>query len=295
MKKNLLNLSGKIDPTIIEILRIVADIAGQNKIKFFMVGAWARDMILNKKYGLSSPRMTEDLDLGVQVSNWDQYKQLADSLISTGDFQSNGKQLERINYKDGFPIDIIPFGLLSDNNNEIKWPPDHKIKMNIMGFDEVYVNAQPVRLKDAPKLDIQVATPAGLTLLKLIAWRTGGPQRNQKDAIDLAFIISKYTDAGNEDRLYNDFSEILEKYEFDTELAGAYLLGLDISKIGQLTTLNFLVETLNREIGSDSQFNLIHDMIKNRTDTDELFDKTLNTLTTLKEGIEDGMSESKNH
>ena len=291
MSKSLLDLSEKIDPSIVEILQTIADVAGQNKIRFFVVGAWARDMILSQGHGLQSTRMTEDLDLGVQVSDWNQYQQLVDGLIATENFRANDRQGQRINYKDGFPVDIIPFGSLSDKNNDIGWPPDHEVKMNVMGFDEAYLHAQLVRLRDKPKLDIQIATPAGLTLLKLIAWRTGNPQRKQKDAVDLAFIVSKYTDAGNVDRLYNDFGEVLKKYDFDAELAGAYLLGLDISKIGKLTTLNLVIETLNQETGEDSNFDLIHDMRKNRMDAEELFDETLNALTALKEGVGAGLSE----
>jgi predicted nucleotidyltransferase len=295
MSKNLLNLSGKIDQPIVEILQIIADVAGQNKVRFFMVGAWARDMILSQGHGLTSPTMTEDLDLGVQISGWNQYQQLVDGLIATGDFRSNDKQLQRINNKNGFPVDIIPFGSLKDEDNNISWPPDHEIAMNIMGFDEAYEHAQLVRLKDEPKLDIRVATPAGLVLLKLIAWCTGNPQRKQKDATDLAFIITKYTDAGNEERLYNNFAEVLKRYDFDTELAGAYLLGLDISQIGKSSTLNFLIESLNQETGDDSNFNLVHDMIRNRMDTDELFDRILNALTALKEGVGTGLPDLKKH
>lgn len=293
MSKSLLDLSGKIDPPIVEILQEIADVAELSKVIFFVVGAWARDLVLSIGHGLQSKRMTEDLDLGIQVSDWNQYQQLVDGLIATGNFRANDRQRQRINYKDGFPVDIIPFGSLSDKNNNIVWPPDHAIKMNVMGFDEACEHAQLVRLRSQPELDIRIVTPAGLTLLKLIAWRTGDPQRRQKDAADLAFIISKYTDAGNEDRLYNDFIYVLEKYEFDTELAGAYLLGLDISQIGKRSTLNFVVETLNQETSDDSNFNLIHDMIRNRIDTDELFERVLNTLTILKEGVEIGFSKSK--
>lgn len=293
MSKSLLDLSGKIDPSIVAIVQTIADVAGQNKIRFFVVGAWARDMILSQGYGLQSTRMTEDLDLGAQVSDWDQYQQLVDGLIATGHFRANDRQGQRINYKEGFPVDIIPFGSLSDKNHDIGWLPDHEIKMNVMGFDEAYQHAQLVRLRDKPKLDIQIATPAGLTLLKLIAWRTGSSQRKQKDATDLAFIVSNYTDAGNVDRLYNDFSDVLEKYEFDTELAGAYLLGLDISKIGKLSTLNFLIETLNQETGEDSHFDLIHNMTRNRMDAEELFDETLNALVALIKGISAGLSDLK--
>ncbi|MDH5763892.1 MAG: nucleotidyl transferase AbiEii/AbiGii toxin family protein [Nitrospinota bacterium] len=271
-------------------MEIIADVAGKNKVSFFVVGAWARDMILSQGHGLQSTRMTEDLDLGVQVSDWDQYQQLVDGLIATGNFRANDRQGQRINYNDGFPVDIIPFGTLRDKNNDIGWPPDHKIKMNVMGFDEAFDHARWVRFREHPKLDIRIAALAGLTLLKLIAWSTDDPQRKQKDAADLAFIIGKYTDAGNVDRLYDNFPEVLKKYEFDTKLAGAYLLGLDISKTGKPDTLSFLVETLNQETRKDGNFDLIHHMTRNRTDTKEHFEETLNALAALREGISAGIS-----
>ncbi len=110
--------------------------------------------------------------------------------------------------------------------------------MSVMGFDDVYNNSQWVRLQTKPNLEIRIASPAGLVIMKLISWKTGEYKRRQKDAYDLNFITKYYSETGNQDRLYSNYPGILEKYEFDNYLAGAYLLGLDISKILKGTSKN---------------------------------------------------------
>ena len=128
--------------------------------------------------------------------------------------------------------------------------------------------------------------------MKIISWQTGNPDRKQKDAYDLEFLAKYYSEAGNEDRMYNEYPEVLEKYEFDNHLAGAYLLGLDISKISKRGTLKFVHEIINRETIDKYGFELIKDMTVNRLSSDELFDSTLNLLNAFKDGIELGISNS---
>jgi predicted nucleotidyltransferase len=63
------DLSEKIDKIIIEALRVVTKAADTLGISFFVVGATARDIILKHCYGIEPPRMTRDIDLGVEVGN----------------------------------------------------------------------------------------------------------------------------------------------------------------------------------------------------------------------------------
>lgn len=291
MSASLLDLSGKIDEITVGLFQEINDAAKRNNIGFFAIGAKARDIILNVGYGLQSNRATEDIDLGIQILNWEKYKQFIDGLISTGKFRED-RQVQRIIFRDQLLVDIIPFGLIKDKNDNITWPPDHNTQLNIMGFEEAFDHAQMVRLRSEPILDIRFVTLAGLALLKLIAWKTGHEDRKQKDATDLEFLFSHYSQAGNEDRLYNDFSNVLEKYEFDLDLAGAYLLGFDVSRIAQPNTLQCVIEILSRETNENGKFNLISDMIKSRFSSGEIFDSTLSFLSAFKEGIEVGLSRS---
>ena len=286
---SLLDLSNKIDGLIVETISAIANKAAESNIKFFVVGAMARDIIMNIGHGLQSGRMTKDIDLAFHVSTWEEYEQLVHGLIATGEFDSD-REPQRIKFKGKHPVDIIPFGPIGDENEDIHWPPNQDTKMNIMGFDDAYGNSLRVRLQTNPNLEVLFATPAGLTLMKIISWQTGIPDRKQKDAYDLEFLAQHYSEAGNEDRLYNEYPEVLEKYEFDNYLAGAYLLGLDISKISKKSTLKFVHGIIKRETIDEYGFELIKDMTVNRLSPDEMFDSTLNLLNAFKDGIEFGIS-----
>lgn len=52
-------------------------------------------------------------------------------------------------------------------------------------------------------------------------------------------VTTAYADAGNVDRLYD--SSTLERFEFDMELGGAHLLGVDVAAVCEPKTLGQLV------------------------------------------------------
>ena len=69
MSNILFDLSGKIDQQTVAALSAVKGIADSQGIPFFVVGASARDLILKHCYGIEPPRMTADIDLGVEVAD----------------------------------------------------------------------------------------------------------------------------------------------------------------------------------------------------------------------------------
>ena len=58
MTNMLLNISPRIDPAIATVLSDLADIATDADIEFFVVGAMARDMILDYGFGIEAARAT---------------------------------------------------------------------------------------------------------------------------------------------------------------------------------------------------------------------------------------------
>jgi predicted nucleotidyltransferase len=87
-----------------------------------------------------------------------------------------------------------------------------------------------------------VASLAGIAVLKLFAWHDR--QTSGKDAIDLYHLLTTYADAGNEDRLYDQQPEFLERVNHDVELAGAALLASDVRQLCNPGTLQKLRELL---------------------------------------------------
>lgn len=68
------NISGKISEAIVSIYALIADIAEQNNLPFFIIGATARDIIFEHVYGIKTPRATRDIDLAIEVASWQDFE-----------------------------------------------------------------------------------------------------------------------------------------------------------------------------------------------------------------------------
>lgn len=283
MSNILFDLSGKIDQQTVAALSAVKDIADSQGIPFFVVGASARDFVLKHCYGIEPRRMTTDIDLGVEVANWEQLSKLIETLKATGKFIPDDKERQRLHFNSVL-IDIVPFGPITDKNRKIAWPPEHEIFMSMIGFKEAYEYSITVRLSTDPELDIQLPTLAGLALMKIVSWREKYPER-PKDAEDLLLIMHKYEDAGNFERLYDKEQDLIQEEKFDTRHASIRLLGRDMAKIADAETLNVVKTILDSETGEQSHYKLIADMIKGSLSYENRFEETLQQVETLKKGL----------
>jgi predicted nucleotidyltransferase len=282
MTSILFNLSGKIEKPIVEALCLLRGIADSFGIPFFVVGAFSRDLILKHGYGIEPRRKTGDIDLGVEVANWEQFEKLKESLIETGRFSLTP---EKHRLRCGtILIDILPFGPITDKDKKISWPPEHKIIMSMVGFEEAYEYSITFRLSSHPELDIKIASLPGLAIMKLISWNEKYPNR-ERDAEDLLFIMNKYEEAGNSERLYEEDLPLLQEERFDTKLAGTRLLGRDMAKISDPRTIQIVKGILDAETEELSQYKLATDMIREAGMAETRFDEILLQLEKLKQGI----------
>lgn len=285
MRNILFDISGKIEkigPNKVNALYEVKKVANSLEISFFVVGASARDFILEHCYNIKSPRMTMDIDLGVELANWDEFNKLSEVLLSTGKF-SKAREKQRFLFRDVF-IDIVPFGPIAGKDKKISWPPEHEIFMNMLGFEEAYEYSITVRLNSKPELVIKFPTLPGLALMKIISWKEGYPDR-KTDAEDLLFIMKKYEVTVNEERLYGQALSLLEEEDFDNCLACIRLLGQDMAKISDPQTLKAVKEILDSETGEQSRYRLVEDMVSGISMYSDQFDEILNYVEKLKEGI----------
>ena len=184
------NLSGKLNPNLLDLLRVVNDEAQSLGTQFFIVGATARDIVLEHCHAIKPIRGTRDLDIGVEVAGWVEFQRLTKALIDTKKFEQTG-ELYRLR-SEMFHLDIVPFGAISTDHRTISWPPDQQVIMSIMGFQEAYDSALTVRLCDESLLEVKVPTIPGMALMKLISWRDRYPER-PKDAA--TSIVNKYVNA----------------------------------------------------------------------------------------------------
>jgi predicted nucleotidyltransferase len=222
-----------LDPLTLDVLRHVDHISQEFGLDYFVVGATARDVLLNGVFGLDTGRRTDDLDLGVAVEGWPQFEAIKGRLIETGSFVPAESSAQRLYYRattrgTGYPLDIIPFGGVEQPLHQIAWPPDRSIVMNVAGYEEARACAVPMDVDSG--FVVRVASLPGLAILKLVAWADRGVS-DPRDAIDLATLLRQYGGAGNTDRLYDSEIAVLEVANYDFELAGARLLGMDATRI----------------------------------------------------------------
>jgi predicted nucleotidyltransferase len=285
MTSILFNLSGKIEKPIVDALYFLKRIADSFGIPFFVIGAFSRDLILKHGYGIEPRRKTGDIDVGVEVANWEQFEKLKESLIATSQFSlTPDKQRLRCGT---ILIDILPFGPITDEDKKISWPPEHELMMSRVGFEEAYEHSVTVRLGSDPELDIKLASLPGLAIMKLISWKEKYPNR-KRDADDLLLIMNKYEEAGNSERLYEEDLPLLQEEGFDIKLAGIRLLGRDMARISNPATFRIIKGILDAETEEMGQYKLITDMIRETGISDTRFDEILLQLEKLKQGIVEG-------
>lgn len=261
-----------IDPVTIKVLQQVDKVSQGLGIKYFVVGATARDLVLTHVFGMPVRRVTTDLDFAISVNDWSQFELIKNCLIQQQGFSASSEMRQRLYFATntsalGVPLDLVPFGGIENPANTVAWPPDLEIMMNVTGYSDVY--AASVGIQIAPDLVIRVASLAGLVIMKLFAWKERG-RSNPKDAQDIYSILQSYANAGNCDRIYDQDPDLLGSVEYNPDLAGAKLLGRDVIQISNKETQRQLIDLLKDE----SEMNrLLADMVGRNSYHEDAIDK----------------------
>jgi len=284
-----LDLSGKIDPLLIALFETLHGITTTAGSPYFVVGATARDLILEQGLGLPSTRATDDADVGLCVSDWSKYQGVVKELITTGDFTKE-KEAQRFLFRGQLLVDFLPFGEIGGPDKKIHWPPDQSVVMSVAGFEDAYKAALNVKVRANPPLDILVASLPGLVILKIVAW-SDRPLERGRDAIDLGHIMKSYSDAGNYMRLLDEHTDLVEVENFDYVRAGARLLGRDISRIASTTTKERVLSVLEEETVEGGHYRMLQQMKSttplSQDEEERLFAENLSLLQELKRGIQE--------
>lgn len=234
------------------MLEVVAKAARELGIKWMVTGAAGRVMLLEGVYGLPHGRATEDIDLGVMVSGWDEYHALVKALREDKRFQPDPKQQQRLLYRASGKLDLLPFGEIEAPDRTIRWPPTNDIQLNVMGFREAFSQAIEVALDD---LAVPVVGPVGLMFLKLIAWNDRHFTQPKKDAADIAYVLRYCAQILGHDTLFSDYLFEMERAEFDLDLAANRILGQKMATLAAQDSTRYVPQLLDDELqqGTDSR------------------------------------------
>lgn len=196
-------------------------------IEPLVTGAFARDLHLLYGHGIAPRRETEDLDLAMAVPGWNAFATLRAGLLASGAFtEVPGNATHRIRHRGALPVDLVPFGVVESEERTIAWPPRGDEVMNVFGYREALATAWKVLLPGMTTARV-VSLPA-FVLLKITCWQDRHHTSPGKDAYDIALVLRHYLDAGNRARLFDEFVDWTREDDFDYELAGARMLGVDM-------------------------------------------------------------------
>ena len=243
------------NPLLVELLRKLTDSFNKMDREFYVIGATARDIIMQQLLDTESRRRTRDLDIAIAIPDWNTFEQVKQNLIADG-FEKSRDMQQRFYYGE-YELDIVPYGVIAKEDDNIYWPPEEVIAMSVKGFDEVLSEAITVSIDDEFK--IKIASLHGLFLLKFNAWLDRNA-KTSKDAEDMSFILSNYFMA-NLDRGIHQ--EVYDWENFDEYIVGGYWLAHDLVALLDTRQLCYYKEVIEGELVKEEESRLINQMIEN--------------------------------
>ena len=243
------------NPLLIELLRKLTDSFGRMDREFYVIGATARDIIVQQLLDTASTRRTKDLDIAIALPDWDAFEQIKERLVADGLKKSND-MYQRF-YYGAYEVDIVPYGVVAKEDDNIYWPPEEVVAMSVKGFDEVLSEAITVSIDDEFK--VKIASLHGLFLLKLNAWLDRNA-KTSKDAEDMSFILSNYFMANLDREIHQ---EVYDWENFDEYIVGGYWLAHDLVTLLNVNQLNYYKEVIEGELAKQEESRLINQMIEN--------------------------------
>lgn len=235
--------------TLSALYRVLAS----KNLDLIIVGASARDLALKLLGSESAKRRTADLDVAVALKDWSQYDALADDLKANYFKKMSDKQ--KFAYKgpkndNDYEVDVVPFGDIA-NNELIKWPPMGCPEMSVRCYNDVMKHLINVTIED---LDVKIAPLAGQFIIKLDTWIDRNDREN-KDAIDMRFILSNYYLANIID---TDTIPDVITMEIDSMLLwGAQWIAYQTSYMLSTKHLSYYVDFLRSELSKEEGSRLL--------------------------------------
>ncbi len=253
--------------------------------QWLLVGATARDLLTYYGHGIQVPRATEDVDLGVAVTDWTHFQDIRHRLLESDLFVEVPNVSHQVRYQSQVRVDLIPFGGVERSDGTIAWPPAGIPQMTVTGSAEALREAQNIILPGARTVAV-VSLPM-LVFLKMIAWSDRHERRPGVDVADAVFILANYLDCGNRNRLFEDEADLVDDPDFDYELAGANLAGRDLRRIltktkpGSSPMIETLKEIIQSQLATTSPGLMLQQLPAQQLDQSaRLLESFLNGLTT---------------
>ena len=197
----------ELDPNVVALLSEMEVVFTKFGIEYYIAGAFARDIQFQTKQPDSNFRKTNDVDLAVCVNHEDRYNELIDSLVATGSFRRDEKEIIKLHYRLGIEVDIIPFGDIEDKKRVVSLTKPRAFTLQMPGFAEAANYTEEIK---SGNLVLRTCSVEGIVMLKLISW-DDRPQRTH-DLTDIDNMIDAYF-YWNSDEIYVSEFKVMEIYD----------------------------------------------------------------------------------
>jgi len=285
-KESLMNTynlpTDKIPEHVREIVLTMQEVLAAKAYDFLLIGATARNLIMDSWYDLGPGQITMDVDFAIYVPEWESYHLTLSKLVKSGKFSTTPIQ-HRLCYLPNIEVDIVPFGAIQDETGNYHWPPDFISGMNVAGFMEI--NEQGIMVESPNKnLRFRVAPIHGICIMKFFAWKDR-KYKTDKDAKDLAFILANYLDL-KKDLLYDKYMDIATDENYDAISSAGRVLGRDITEIlfTNPVVLNQVRAIIQDELSDEDECLLARTMASS---SHYNYEKAYATLKNILVGIDD--------
>ena len=274
------DLRVQIENRTFELFNAVARAAASLQIRWLITGAMGRVLLLEEVYKLPPGRATQDVDVGVMVESWDHFRALIAVICQDGRFYQDPRQTQRLNSEYG-SLDLVPFGGVASDAEVLQWPPDGDFVMSVAGFREACEDSVSVVVNDT--LVVQVASPVGLLLLKLLAWEERHIIQPGKDAADIACVLRYGSTLVGEESLYEEYFDLATATGFDLDLAAAGVLGRKLRRLASPSSGEHVQQMLERELTEGIDSRLVREISRSLVPADQ--GRAFALLSMLRDGL----------
>jgi len=206
-----------------EVYEILEEVFTSHNIKYYLIGANARDVQLYKA-GVKPARNTADIDFAVMVPSMKKYDSIFTELLNRG-FKKT-EEVYRLTYnKTNTILDLLPYGEIEQNYTVNFDKRD--ISLSVLGFKEVGEHAESVEIPEAG-FSLPTSPVVGLIILKLVSWNDK-PDRT-KDLEDISLLLSSGWEF-YEAEAYENHLDLFEVDDFEMTTAGARIIGRKMKPI----------------------------------------------------------------
>lgn len=196
-------------------------------IDFYIVGAIAKNIWMDKIHKVTLSRATKDFDMAILVPNKEVFENLKQHIIKEYPFVVSQSNAFSLIWKEKYVVDLLPFGDIENEEAKVIINGSGFTSINVPGFYEIYLNdLQSIQLENTTVF--KITSLIGIVILKLFAWNDR-PESRGKDITDIGDVLHHYFEM-HDTFIYEQYAHLFNEYDDLRQLA-AVVIGKEIKRV----------------------------------------------------------------